>query len=342
MNKLPFHQIVIFLFCILLFGSCNHATDTDIAEVDVSQVKVDVNIPRLDKELFSCKNEAEILSFLNTNERVATVYFQTDKQGFAALAKNLNQSLQSQGLRDFYEQSSSEKFFKNITDIEADFREAFQHLKYYYPTFKEPKICTIFTGFTGKDMYVSDSLIVIGLDYFMGEGSKYRPDIYTYQLKKYQRGYIVPQIMLLLSGKYNETDLTNKTLLAEMVWYGKSYEFGHTMMPSKADSLFIGYSGVQLDETYASQDLIWAHLIEKKALYSIVEPVKAKYIGERPGTPEIGPRCPGSIGRWVGWRIVSKYYDSDPKLTIQEVMKNANAQGILEASKYKGLADENP
>jgi hypothetical protein len=338
----PLHslRIAIFLFSLILLGACNNANDSETPEVDVSQVKVDVNIQRLDKDLFNCKNAEEIFTFLNKNEHISEQYFQTTKKDFKTLSENLNQAIQSEGLRAFYEQANAESFFKNVTDIEADFREAFQHLKYYYPNFKEPKISTIFTGFTGKDLYVSDSLIVIGLDYFMGEGSKYRPNVYTYQLKKYQRQYIVPQILLLLSGKYNDTDLANKTLLAEMIWYGKSYEFGHTMMPTKADSLFIGYSGVQLDETYASQDLVWSHLIERKALYSIVEPLKAKYIGERPNTPEIGPRCPGSIGRWVGWRIVGKYYDSDPKLKIQDLMKNANAQQILEGSKYKGLPDD--
>jgi hypothetical protein len=72
-----------------------------------------------------------------------------------------------------------------------------------------------------------------------------------------------------------------------MVWYGKSYVFGKVMMPSKADSVFLGYSNEQLNATYANQEVVWAYFIDNKLLYSTQDPAKGKYIGERPSTPEI-------------------------------------------------------
>jgi hypothetical protein len=178
------------------------------------------------------------------------------------------------------------------------------------------------------------------LDYFMGKKGKYLPEVYDYQLRKAMPEALVPQAVLLLSQRFNATNPKDKSLLTDMVWYGKSYVFGHTMMPEKADSLFIGYTSDQLSGSYENQESIWAHFIDNQLLYNNQDPVKAKYVGERPTTPEIGKSCPGSIGRWLGWRIVGKYFDENENLKIQELMKMTDAQKIFEASKYKGLADE--
>lgn len=336
------------LYFIVIFSSLTFACTSNhdgSSEPDVSSVKVNVSIQRLDKELLVCKDKNQLINFFNTHKSFTTTYFQVLPQDFEQLADRLLPVITNQDFQDFYKQSQEPAFFGN-TQLEDDFKEAFQHLKYYYPDFKEPKIITIFTGFFAQDvlsspeLMISDSLIIIGLDYFMGKKGKFLPDIYDYQLRKATPNAIVPQTILLLSAKYNATKPSEKSLLADMVWYGKSYVFGHTMMPSKADSLFIGYSDAQLTDSYTFQKDIWAHFIEKKLLYTTEDPIKAKYISERPSTPEISASCPGSIGRWLGWRIVGKYFDENEKLTIQELMKQNDAQKIFEQSKYKGLPDE--
>jgi hypothetical protein len=337
--------ILYIVFCwAILLSACNSEQENQTYP-DVSTLEVKVDIQRIDRELLICKDKNELLNYFKKNERFIIKYFQTTPEDFEKLADNLLPIITNQAFKDFYQQSQEPKFFGS-NQLENDFKEAFQHLKYYYPDFKEPKICTIFTGFYGQntlsnpELIVSDSLIIIGLDYFMGKQGKFLPDIYDYQLRKASPAAIVPQVVLLLSAKYNATKPSEKSLLADMVWYGKSYVFGHTMMPSKADSLFIGYSDAQLTDSYTFQKDIWAHFIDHKLLYATEEPIKAKYVGERPSTPEISASCPGSIGRWLGWRIVGKYFDENEKLTIQELMKQNDAQKIFEQSKYKGLPDE--
>ncbi len=328
----------------IFFGACQAEQETS-TDPDVSNIEVKLNIQQLDKELLICKDKADLLNFFKKYQSIVVNYFQTSPENFEKLADDLLPVITNQAFKDFYAQSQEPAFFGNA-QLQNDFQEAFQHLKYYYPDFKEPKICTIFTGFYGQnvlpspEIFVSDTLIIIGLDYFMGKKGKFLPDIYDYQLRKASPAAIVPQVILLLSAKYNATNTTNKTLLSEMVWYGKSYVFGHSMMPSKADSLFIGYSDAQLTDSYNFQKEIWAHFIDHKLLYATEEPIKAKYIGERPSTPEISASCPGGIGRWLGWRIVGKYFDENEKLRIQDLMKETDAQKIFEASKYKGLPDE--
>jgi gliding motility-associated lipoprotein GldB len=335
------------LFCLtFLLFSCTPKEDNQTAsDPDFNNVKVAVNIQRLDKEMFACQTKDDLLEFFDKYPTFINDYFQVSSADFDKLAEQLLPLIQNQGLRDFYKQSQEPAFFGGQT-LENEFRTAFQHIKYYYPNFKEPKIYTIFSGFFNQfnlkdpELMVSDSVIYIGLDYFMGKKGKYLPEVYDYQLRKAMPEALVPQTVLLLSQRFNATNPKDKSLLTDMVWYGKSYVFGHTMMPEKADSLFIGYTSDQLSGSYENQESIWAHFIDNQLLYNNQDPVKAKYVGERPTTPEIGKSCPGSIGRWLGWRIVGKYFDENEKLTIQDLMKMNDAQKIFEASKYKGLADE--
>jgi hypothetical protein len=316
---------ILLLLLTIVFQSCQQPTELTEA----------VPIQRLDSTLFACRSEAEVQRVLNQNPGVARAYLSSLGTG-DSLAATLYRLVSDSTLRSFYQRTRT--IFRD-NDFGSQFGEAFANLKTQYPNFKNPRVVTLFTGFTGNDLYVSDSLIVIGLDYFAGPSVKFRPQVYDYQLRKYVPEAVVPQALLLLSAKYNETNLENRTLLAEMVYFGKSYEFVKEILPETPDSLLIGYTGRQLAETANAQDLVWAHFIDQKLLYETSPLRKVKYVGERPGTPEIGPRAPGSIGRWVGWQIVRRYRDNTNE-SFPDLMKNTNAQRILEQSGYRGQVEE--
>ena len=91
-----------------------------------------------------------------------------------------------------------------LGDLTAGLSEAFTHIEESFPDFKAPRVAAVVTGFMGPDLVVSDSLIVIGLDYFIGPEAKYRPrDLPQYILRRYQQAYVVPAIVFALSDRYN-------------------------------------------------------------------------------------------------------------------------------------------
>ena len=55
---------------------------------------------------------------------------------------------------------------------------------------------------------------------------------------------------------------------------------------------------------------------------------------ERPKTLEIGDKCPGRIGEWLGWEIVKKYAEGQ-NVPLHTLMENPDAQRIFMQSKYK-------
>ena len=172
-----------------------------------------------------------------------------------------------------------QQVFGDLSSLTEELTEAFKYLKYYYPEANIPRISTAITGFAGNDLYVSDSIIVIGLDYYLGENATFRPlDFPRYILKRYQPDYIVPSIVLLMSSGLNKTDVADNSMLAEMVHFGKAYYFAKQILPYTPDSLLIGYSGEDLTNVAQNQDVIWAHFVDKKLLYETSHFTKKKYM----------------------------------------------------------------
>ena len=107
-----------------------------------------------------------------------------------------------------------------------------------------------------------------------------------------------------------------------------------------ADTLLFGYTTQELAESNAFQGEVWEHFIDNSLLFKKDEVTKTKYVGERPKTPEIGPACPGSIGRWLGWRIVDQYWKQNPKVTLTKLMTDPDYNSLFLKSGYRGEPDK--
>ena len=293
----------------------------------------------LDQELMACKLPADVQAFLTKYPHLMQVYFADSQLDANQLATQLFSIIQNPDFRAFTDELNTLIGDRKRTILNP-LAEAFKQIKYHYPAFKMPKIQFISTGFTGTDLYISDSLIIIGLDYFGGPEAMYRPDVFDYQLRRYQKEYIVPSIVFFESNRFNKMDATDRSLLADMVGYGKGYAFVKQILPETPDSLVTGYSEDNLQRTAASQQDIWSYFIAGKLLYEKADLRKKKFIEERPFTTEIGPKVPGAIGRWLGWRIVSRYRDANPEITLPELMETDNAAMILQESGYNGEPDK--
>ncbi|MFD2938208.1 gliding motility lipoprotein GldB [Spirosoma flavum] len=318
---------IVGLFCFFLLTSCTKNED--------------ITFIRLDQQLFSGKSSNSIRMLLNQNQAVSQLYFNANEAGNdTALVQELTNRVNNPALNELNTQIQAE--YGDMADLRSQLTEAFANIKKDFPDFKAPKVATMVTGFLGPDLVITDSLIVIGLDYFAGPKAKYHPpsqEFPQYILRRYQKEYIVPAIVFAISDKYNATNRTDQTMVADMVYYGKGYVFTKAMLPDVADSLVIGYSDKQLTQTFNAQDVVWAHFIDNQLLYQTNSATKQRYLNERPFTAEIGQACPGAIGRWVGWRIVGRYHDEHSSVSISELMRNADARQIFEQSGYKGQKD---
>lgn len=320
----------------LLCLSCSSADSERYP--DVSHIEVNLQLRRLEQEMAGLKTHEQIMQFLEDNPHLAENYFERrlfpSDSALAAQIQKFLSTPENDTLR-----ADIERIFGDFSQQIRALEEGFRHLKYYYPDFEIPPIYTISSGFTafgfGQDIFVSKDAIVIGVDYFAGKQARFiPPGIPKYILRRYQPEYIAPTVFMFLSRVFNNYDSQDQTLLADMVFYGKSMYFTRGLLPSAADTTIIGYTAQELSDSHFNARTIWGHFIEKNLLYEKVHSVKSRYVGERPYVLEIGDKCPGRIGWWLGWQIVNRYANATES-TFTQVMEKASAQEMLVRSKYK-------
>lgn len=329
-------RILAFISGVVLLWSCGDQEKTEcVFAPDVSTQKVEVSLEQLQDSLVNFRSKKQLVAFLTHEPLIRDYIFRrTEYKNDSVFINEIYNRFTNPHVRALL--TETKKVFGDLSGLKAEFEQAFTNLKYYYPDFNPPKIKTLISGLD-TDMFVSDSLIIVSLDYYLGPGAKYKPKVYDYLLRQYGKENIVPSSLLIygISGRFNKTDVADRTVLADMIAYGKAFYFAKHMMPCVADSVFIWYTPAEINGSRKNQDLIWARLIQDKVLYSTSHVVKQKYLGERPKTFEVGEECPGRIAQWVGWQIVNQYMEEHPDITLPEMMNMGNAQQLFKESGYK-------
>jgi len=326
-------SVLLFLSLLIFFASCSKKK-TCIPSPDISNINLSLEIDRLDRKLFKIHTKNELQQLFNDNFIFSEVFLARSQYPHDSILTNrFYELLRNPSIDTLWEET--EQSYSNLEDLTHQFENTFKRIKYYYPDFIAPKIQFVFSGLT-HDMYVSDSLIIIGLDYYLGDDATYRPlNIPEYILKRYRRENIVPNSILLFSEKFNKINVRDETLLADMIFYGKAFYFSKQMLPCVPDSLFLGYTPKEMKDISYGQEIIWANFIENEALFDTNHFIKDKFIAERPKTFEIGQNCPGRIGRWIGWEIVRSYMSNNPETTLNDLMENNNSREVFERSGFK-------
>jgi hypothetical protein len=320
-----------FLFALVLFACRPEAADKCVISPDV---KIELSFLSLEDSIPIIQTKQELVNFLSHHVALRDVFF--GRKNYPSDSAFINKLF-----RHFVHPSfdtlllETKKVFGNGQSLKDEFRIAFANIKYYYPEFTIPRVETVITGLE-SDLFVSDTLVIVGLDYYLGKKAKYRPNMYDYMLRRYEKNFIVPSAVLLygIDSKYNYVNLSDRTVLADMIAYGKAYYFAKQMLPCSPDSVFIGYTSKEIEGAKVNQDMIWKRLVDDEALFSTNQQMKQRFIAERPKTYEVGNECPGRIGTWIGWQIVNEYMKQNPRVILPELMKMTDAQRIFKGSKY--------
>jgi gliding motility-associated lipoprotein GldB len=329
------YYILTSLILIFVFSSCSDKEKFCEEAPNVNNIKVSIPLNDLTEEMVGLRNQEEARDFIQENPFVADYFFERRRYGSDSIVANRMVNIFSNpAYKDtLYQQVKNT--FGDFSTLKLDFEDAFKYYKHYYPDVAVPKLEIVLAGLQ-KDLFVSDSLVSIAADYFLGSDAAYVPNgVPEYILMRYEKEYIVPMSMLLLTQKQNKTDQSDQSLLADMIFYGKSYYMTKMTIPCTPDSLLIGYTSQEMEDINKNEHIIWANFLENDLLYETSHFMKNKFIGERPKTFEISQQCPGRIGIWVGWQIVKSYMKNNPEVSLQELMENTNAQQIFSQSKYK-------
>lgn len=317
----------------LVINSCSKSNDPCTIPDAFLDTPVDVRITRMEDQFFEELTDDKLAYILEKYPEFSSVMFENLRfENQEQMRQELLLIHQDTGMQELYQEVKTH--FKNLDPIKKELKNAFRGIKHHYPEFKVPDVYTFVTGF-GTDLIVEEDIIIIGLDYFLPEDHRFQPvDLPRYIAKRYNVDHLIPTIVTAISSQFNHTDLSDRTLLAEMIFYGKSYHFTKSVLPCTPDEYIIGYESKEIAGSYANEEMIWGHFIENELLFDTNPFEVRRYTGEAPFTDEISPDAPGRIGRWLGWNIVDDYRINND-LSLREVMEQDDAREIFNLSGYK-------
>jgi hypothetical protein len=325
-------RIISVILLLLFFTSCEQKFKEEIP--NVSDIQMDVKIVRLDKEMRKLETVEQVEQFLNQYSQVADEFFMRKKYPQSKVL--------AERMLGFIQHPATDTLMRDIDQVFGDFEkhrkefeQAFQFIKYYYPEFQTPTIYTIASGFVG-DIFIGEGFIVIGLDYMAGEKATYRPpSLPQYILKRCQPEYIVPNTMILMANRYVQYDAKDKTMIADMIFYGKALHFAHKTTPFLSDTLILGYTSQELADCYSNEEKVWKYFVQEQLFFETAFDKKRKFVEESPKVYEIGNNCPGRIGRWLGLQIIRSFEAKNSGISLDSLLKIRDAKYIFEESKYK-------
>lgn len=323
-------RAVIITIGVLFLVSCQ---EPKCRETTVPSQPVHVTFERLESELFAAQSQAEIENFLETNPAFASLFLDAaEYPSLEILADKIFKLTSDPFVDTLYNEAISE--FSDFSTVEERVTDAVGRIKTLVPDMKDITIQTAVTGLY-KDLYISDTLVIIGLDFFIGDDASYPPmNIPQYILDRYNKEHLPVTIVKFLSGSLVSKG-KNETLISEMIDFGKTYYLLSRLMPCTPDSLIIGYSPKQMETVLDNEAIIWANFVENEVLYDANHLTKRKFLGERPNVYEISQECPGRIGAWIGWRIVESYMSKNKEVTIQQLISEKDNDMVFRKSSYK-------
>lgn len=228
------------------------------------------------------------------------------------------------------------KEFSDFSDVRDDIASLFQHLKYYDKSFTEPRVITVTSDVDYRNKtIVTDTIVLISLDTYLGSEHHFYDGIQLFLSRNMKRSQIVSDLAAGYSENYIFQD-KRKTLLDDMVFFGKQLYFKDKMVPFISDAEKIGYEQDQLEWAEANEAEIWRYFIERELLYSTDNSLAGRFITEAPFSKfylELDGESPDRIGQYLGWRIV-RYYMKNNEVPLMEML-HKSAEEIFNNSKFK-------
>ncbi len=311
----------IILVALLFLISCKNESQL---EKEIAQVDVDLKIERFD------------LAFANAS----TNDLPKLKETFPFLfSPRIPDSIWVEQMTDTLQRhlyAEVEKTFSDFDEVHDDIQRLFQHLKYYDHTFTEPRVVTVTSNVDYRNKtIVTDTIVIIALDTYLGADHEFYADIPRYVTQNMNKSEIVSDLASNYASKYIFQS-ERKSLLDEMIYFGKQLYFKDAMVPFKTDAEKIGYTQEQLDWAIANEEEIWKYFIERELLYSSDSSLPGRFIVDAPFSKfylELDNESPGRLGQYIGWQIVRSYMKNNDVPLMD--MLQMNSKEIFENAKFK-------
>lgn len=312
--------ILVLIFASLLF-SCDKK---DKVEKEIEEVPVELEVERFDKVFYETPPEE-----LSRIKQQFPYFFPAGNEDTVWTNKMKNPLL-----RELH--AEVQKTFGNFQAERGELEELFRHIKYYFPETQTPKVITLISEVdTQSKVIYADSLLLISLDVYLGKDHKFYGGFPEYQRRSFEKSQMLPDVVSSFSvGKIMPP--ADRTLLSQMIYFGKELYMKDLLIPSVSDADKICYTPEQILWSQENEGYIWRYFVDEKLLYDSDPKLPGRFINPAPFSKfylEIDNESPGQIGMWIGWQIVRSYMQNND-VSLQKLLQT-DAKEIFDNSKYK-------
>ncbi len=321
---------------ILLLSQCGK--DNNIP--DVSNIDIDMNIIRFEKEMY----ETDSSQYQQKAKELLTKY--------NAFAKRYTEIMRDRPRRDSSDEYILEYLMKgpqmhmlydtcmalydDFSSYENEIKEVLKYYQFHFPKMPIPQIYTCLTEFTYQGFTDGPNMLVLSTEYFLGENfSAYQAFAPQYHYRYFREDYWARTVAELLATEMMAI-IPQNNMLDAMIDNGKKIYITEQLIPYAQDSMLHLYSKEQMQWCEDNEELIWSHFVNEDLLYSVKRRDFVKFISPAPHSPGMPPDAPGRTANYIGWKIIKKYMEKNPQISLEDLANEVDAQKILKDSKYKG------
>ena len=315
-----------FFLCTLFIGLISCSNEEYNTPEEISNIEMDVKVKRFDKDFFN----ADISSFGSLKEKYP--YFiprngaNVDSLWTIKKIDTLEQELLEESLKVFPE------FNEQTTELNL----LFQHIKYNFPEFEAPEVVTSTSMVSYRDkILLQNNILLIAVDTYLGADHKFYEGIPSYISTNLRKEQLISDVAEVYAKKYIQNG-NQRSLINQMVYFGKQLYLKDKFMPFQSEALRIGYSDIQLEWSKANESEIWSYFVEKDLLFSTDTELSARFIAPAPFSKfylELDSESPGMLGRYIGWQIVRSFMKKND-VSLRE-LATMDGKELFEKSKYK-------
>lgn len=306
---------------IIIFCSCE---GTDKMHQEVANINVDVKVSRFDREFAQAKPR-DIPNLKKKYPYLFPVNY-SDSIWIAKLQDTLQIEILDEVGKSFPD------FDKEKEDLEGLFR----YIKYYFPKYEVPKVVTVTNDVEyNYRIILTDSLLLIGLDNYLGTSHKFYQGISKYIANDLDGKYLTRDVASAFAKSVVPSP-RDRTFLSQLIYYGKELYLMEKLMPQSSDAVIMGYAPDELEWANTNEDQYWRYFIERQLLYSTNSKLGPRFLDPAPFSKfelELDNESPGKIGRYLGWQMVKAFMNNN-KITLQEML-TVPEEELFKRSGYK-------
>ena len=257
---------------------------------------------------------------------------------------SVNSPRVNERLRDYYKDTVLVQVmkevgeqFKDVSQLEDDFTQAFKRLKKELPNLVIPKIYTQISALN-QSVVVGDSLLGISLDKYLGEDYPiYKRYYYAFQRKTMNAERILPDCLTFyLISQYPFTwEWEHRSLFDVMMYRGKiAWVVEKALKADGSGKVAFGYSADDVKWCKKKGPEVWNIMQSRHYMESTDAMMIRGFTLTDPNRFLEQKNIPSGIGTWMGMQIIERYMKQHKDVTVEELLKCTDYQRILNTTEF--------